>query len=492
MYSFYNLLAELVSLLKQYPSNYEPDVLTKEAEDDLSHQVTSLLNQWKSKLYNSAKNGLPSDAYDGIIEWVKEHNNYHSYRALLCTLDSYPETGLKREVSKQREKKFISLNDNREQTGICILPKVYRPPTTYVKPATKGHSEKPDVRKNANEWADNLNNRLKNVYYICTNALNGFEVANYVCNFSLGDPSTNELKIGVSPVFNQKLKNVLSYDDTICRKNESGQACRYFEINGIKVPELISDHIQKSFRIACEQHVDILMFPEMLGIDELYTLDHLDFNTKMREIVRQEQGDVPHLTLMPSMWKNSQNYVNVHLASARRLCTQYKQNKYIFPGSQGNATENLRDTPKEVSLIHVPGWGRIAIPICIDFLYPEYRDWLVKTLKADILLCPSYSPGEYNFLQSIDSNAAYGVHVVWLNSCSALRNSENGVPEFVGAACVPSVSSSSRIVRLIPECNGNCEEGCLFVITLPLNCMGESFYEERGVQVEHVSPSKPV
>ena len=150
----------------------------------------------------------------------------------------------------------------------------------------------------------------------------------------------------------------------------------------------------------------------------------------------------------------------------------------------------LIDVPKEVSLIHVPGWGRIAIPICIDFLHPEYRDWLVTTLKADILLCPSYSPGEYNFLQSLDSNAGYGAHVVWLNSCSALRNSDTGAPELVGAACAPSVSSESRIIRFIPECKGDCTTGCLFVATIPLNCMGASFYEERRVQVEHIRTPK--
>lgn len=490
MSNFFNLLAELVSSLKEYPSNYEPDMLTEEAEETLSSEVMSLLTHWKNKLSNSATFGLSFDAYSDIIAWAKARNSYYSYRALLTTLDCFPGTGLEQEVSKKREDKFFALNDNVKQTGIIILPKVYKPPTTYIRPASKDRPEETVIRKNASEWSDNLNARLNNFYYIWTDKLNGFRIGNYVCDFTFADPSTNEIRIGVAPILNLKLKDILSYDDTIRYKSENGMECQYFDILGVKAPQTILERVQECFRLACEQHVDILMFPEMLGIEDLYNLDCFNFNPVMKELSRQARGHVPYLTLMPSIWRNNQNYVNVHLSSARRLCTQYKQNKYIFPGSQGKATENLKNIPKEISLIHVPGWGRIAIPICIDFLHPEYRDWLVKTLKADILLCPSYSPGEYNFLQSLDSNAGYAVHAVWLNSCSALRNSETGAPELIGAACAPSVSSKSRIARFIPECKGDCTKGCLFVVTLPLNCMGESFYEERRVQVEHVRSLK--
>lgn len=490
MQNFFNLLAEIVSELKRYPAGYEPDMLTKEAEEALTNEVMLLLNRWKKELNNCVKNRLPSVVYDDIIAWVKSHNNYHSCRTLLCMLDSLPHTGLEENASEVREERFASLNDNVEQTGIIILPKVYRPPTTYIRPASADRSEEIATRKNANEWADNLNSRLNFIYYICTNELRGYSVANYVCNFAFDDPSVSEIKIGVAPLLNIKLDDVLSYDDNIRHQNESGIECQYFDITGVKVQDMILERVQACFRVACEKNVDILMFPEMLGIEALYNLDGYGFNPALRELSRQTRERVPHLILMPSIWKNNQNFVNVHLSSARKLCSQYKQNKYVFPGKHGKATENLIDVPKEVSLIHVPGWGRIAIPICMDFLHPEYRDWLVTTLKADILLCPSYSPGEYNFLQSLDSNAGYGTHVVWLNSCSALRDSDTGAPELIGAACAPSVSSESRITRFTPECKGDCTNGCLFVATIPLNCMGASFYEERRVQVEHIRAPK--
>ena len=490
MQNFFNLLAEIVYELKRYPAGYEPDTLTKEAEEAMTNEVMLLLRRWKNELKNCVKNRLSSAAYDDIIAWVKSHNDYHSCRTLICMLDSFPHTGLEENSSAAREVKFVSLNDNIEQTGIIILPKVYRPPTTYIKPGSVDRPEEIATRKNANEWADNLNARLNFIYYICTNELRGYSIANYVCNFVFDDPSANELKIAVAPLLNIKLPDVLSYDDNIRHENESGRECQYFEITGVKVQETILERVQACFKLACEQNVDILMFPEMLGTDDLYNLDSLGFNPALRELSRHTRDKVPHLILMPSIWRNNQNFVNVHLSSARKLCSQHKQNKYVFPGKHGKATEDLIDVPKEVSLIHVPGWGRIAIPICIDFLHPEYRDWLVTTLKVDILLCPSYSPGEYNFLQSLDSNAGYGAHVVWLNSCSALRNSDTGAPELVGAACAPSVSSESRITRFIPECKGDCTNGCLFVATIPLNCMGTSFYEERRVQVEHIRAPK--
>ena len=485
MASFFNLLAELISELKVFPTKYDSDALTPEDEEALKNDVMSLLNRWEKELNNCAKNGLLSDAYDDIIIWAKNRNDFHSYRALICMLDTLPHTGLKAEISKDRDEKFFSLNNNADQTGILILPQVHTPSTTYIKPSSKEHPAKTEPRKNANEWSDSLNARLNHIYYVCTNELNGYSIGNYVCNFSFDDPSSHEIRIGVAPLLNLKLNDVLSYSDNIRCKNESGRECQYFNVTGVKVRELILAKVHDCIKLACEQNVDILMFPEMLGIEDFYDLDPYGFNPNMKNLRGYITESAPYLTIMPSIWKDNHNFLNVYLASARKLCSQHKQHRYIFPGTHGAATENLINIPREVSLIHIPGWGRIAIPICMDFLHSEYTDWLVTTLKASILLCPSYSPSNYHFLQFLDSNTKYGTHTIWLNSCSALHNAENGAPEIVGAACSPSVSSDSRIARFIPKCNGDCSKACLFVVTIPLNCIGESIYEERLVHVKH-------
>lgn len=482
-------MAKLVQMIEEFPSDCGTDVLTEDAEGNMVAEVNSLLAQHRAAFRNSASNGLPDDTYQDILAWVDQHHDYYSLRTLLCTIDSFPGTGLDHEVNKQRETMFSSLNGNAEETGILILPKVKKPATTYLKKNSADGSEKEVARKNAFEWSDNLNERLNYVYYMCADQLNGYHVANYVYNFTFGDSKVNELRIGVAPLINTKLYDTLDYDDTICATNEAGLDCRYFNVNGVKVTPQITHQVEMSFHLACEHNVDILMFPEMLGVEELYDLDSTGFNPYLRRLSNLEQGTVPHLILMPSLWRNNQNQVLVLLDSGRKLCTQHKQYKYLFPGALGNATENLKNIPKEINLIHVPGWGRIAILICIDFLHAEYRQWLVRTMKADILLCPSYSPGEYNFLQCLDADADFGVHTVWLNSCSALHNAKTGAPELVGAVSTPSVSSQSRITRLIPTCGGDCAKGCLFVISLPLNCAGDSNYENRTAQVLHVHSS---
>lgn len=228
------------------------------------------------------------------------------------------------------------------------------------------------------------------------------------------------------------------------------------------------------------------MCPEMLGVDRLYQEDSCQFNPEIRMLSRVVASDkVPQLIIAPSMWKENRNYVNVYTASGRKLCTQYKQHRYSFPGKDGQCKEDLRGGPKEICLIHVPGWGRVVILICIDFLCADYRNLLVSKLKADLLLCPSFSPGEYNFLQSLDAASEYGAYAVWLNTCSALTKSPTEAPEIIGAACTPTVSSESRIRRFHPQCGGNCKSGCLFTVTLPLNCMGSSSYEGLHATVQH-------
>ena len=103
---------------------------------------------------------------------------------------------------------------------------------------------------------------------------------------------------------------------------------------------------------------------------------------------------------------------------------QCKQNSFEFNDKGTHYEEDLRDIPKEILLIHVPGWGRISFLICVDFLVTDYRDLLVKELRSNLILCPSYSSRTAQFLNSAGSMREFGVKFIWLNSCSALKNLE--------------------------------------------------------------------
>ena len=486
MESLYNLLAEIVLMIKSSPEDKEPQCLELSYEQELIDHVRGILNPWREVLYRAAVIGLPREAYGDILAKIREENNYYSCRILLCEIDANFLVDWEQIVTTDGAMGFASLNTNVDTTGVLILPKVSGPKTTR-RHYDEDQNEELVPRKTANEWNDNLNELLGSFYYVLKQDLGDYTLRNYVCDFAYNDTDKKELKVGLSPLWNLPSGSLLKYNDNIVDYNEAGDKCRYFGEIEINKPEEVLMRFRQSFKLACENNVDIFMCPEMLGVQNLYDIDSCGFNDEMHRLSKEEKRkNVPQLTIAPTLWKNNSNLAHVYLHSGRMLCAQYKQHKYRLNGKDGARLEHLKDAPKEICIIHVPQWGRITIPICIDFIYEAYRGLLVKILKTDILLCPSFSSGQKNFLQAIDSYAEFGVYAIWLNACSALSKCETDVPKIVGAACAPTVSSKSRIERLTPTCNGACQ-GCLFVVTIPLNCMGEEPYEDVGVTVVHIS-----
>lgn len=461
--------------------------VTQDFEDALAVEVEDMFSIYQTELTDAASDGIPDDVYNAIVLWLNEQNNYYLYRHVLCALDNKQTIGLERAISVDNHTGFNSLNDNIKQTGLLILPKVSGAKTTYVND-TKPIRTLDDlpVRKTANDLIDDINARLNNVYYVLKDELGVYTLRNYVYNPPYMNQQQTSLTIGVSPILNGTLEDVLVYDDNVRENNPAGTEYLYLDIHSVKCPDEILRRIQKCHEIACKHNVDILMFPEMLGIPDLYKLDHIGYNTFLRQLNRASSGTVPKLVIAPSLWEKGSNRVNVYSSSAKLLCNQYKQFPYTHKGRYGKCTEHLLNIPRVINIIHIPGWGRIAIPICFDFLQAKYRHSLVELLKINILLCPSCSMGEYNFLGSIDADSEYGAYSIWLNTCAALDKASNGVAEIVGAVSVPTVSTDSRITRLCPRCAGACENGCLFIISLPLNCMGSSTYEGSTATVDHI------
>lgn len=488
----FNLIAEIIAMLKSFGDDFVPEQLIQDQEESMRQKVLELLAAWEKDLEDSAINGLSSPSYCAIMDWCRSYvDNFYILRILVCELDAKVRLGWEQIVHENWGTGFESLNDNVESTDILILPNVPGPQTTYMH-YKNGHDGEgnPNPRKTADEWADNLNSRLNHFFYVRRSELNGYTVHNYIYEPPGEEPLPNELKIGAFPFINKPYQDILSYDDTIRRKDQQGNEFQYLGDIQVKDPEEILNWFRMSYHTACAQGIQILLCPEMLGVEKLYQEDQYQFNPEIRNLSRAVDNDkVPKLIVVPSLWKGNRNYTNVYTASGRKLCTQYKQHRYLFLGRNGKCYEDLQDTPKEICLIHIPGWGRIVILICIDFIYPDYRNLLVSKLKANLLLCPSFSPGKYNFLQSLDAASEYGAYAVWLNACPALTKSPSEVLEVVGAACAPTVSNESRIKRFDLQCAGNCGFGCMFMVTLPLNCMGPSPYEGQHVIVQHIVPS---
>lgn len=487
MASLFNMIAEIVKMAKRCPEDRDPPDLAEESEVQIKEAVHKLVGERKQELTGSASvtNGLSSASYCAIMKWCGEHNSYYYLRILLSELDANREFGWEDLFQKDRYDGFKALNDNYAVTGILIMPKVHGAQTTYV---SSQEGEEPGVRRTADKQADSLNNMLNHFYYVRQEDLRNYEVKNYLIRPGLSALSQEVLRVGAAPMLNAPLQDVLSYKDNVRETEADGTQRLYLDHLAVKEPEKILRRFCCGYQAACNAGVHILMYPEMLGTNTLYEMDGYQFNPLLRKLCKDAgRENPPQLILAPSMWSRNHNCVNVYLPTGQKLCTQYKQYRYHFHGKEGMCTERLLDTPREICMIHVPGWGRLVITVCIDYLKPDYRHLLVEKLKANILLCPSFSPGEYSFLQSLDSQSEYGAYTVWLNSCSALTTKNGEVPEMAGAVSVPTVSSQSRVERFVPDkCDGSCQYGCLFVSALPLNCMGTSSYEGARAMVEQV------
>lgn len=124
--------------------------------------------------------------------------------------------------------------------------------------------------------------------------------------------------------------------------------------------------------------------------------------------------------------------------------------------------EDIRPDAPEVNVLNIPWIGRIGIAVCADLLRTETMDLLVRTLHCNFIICSSYSPGKTLFSRICESSVSYGTTCIWLNTCSAPSEPEDGV----GVIAAPGQN-----ILLRPKCGGNCGEDsavCLFVTELDL------------------------
>ena len=140
---------------------------------------------------------------------------------------------------------------------------------------------------------------------------------------------------------------------------------------------------------------------------------------KFSQVARGEGLPAPFLNIGPTSWHEGKNKVHVLGESGSRLCIQQKQNAFALKEGDKTWKENLISPEPVVHILHLPGFGRIAIPICKDLLTTDYRDLLTKTLHCTLVICPSFSPGKTSFGLAAASDRDCGCYVIWRNTCSA-------------------------------------------------------------------------
>lgn len=482
---FFDLLAELIKRISALDT---PAIISDDSKEQMQNQVDSFFRlQFKEeKFFSYDTLPLTSQIVFDIIKWAEEFNNYWLYKALLERLDGM--INIDRlvnsldinNISSNDPLCFFALNSNEQQTGIVIFPKVFSPKAE--------HERKQDDevirlgRPTAKVWYNPINAFLKKCFFVTFEEFKGYKVRNIM--ISAPDDAIKEgyITIGVTPVCNIPMKEILSFNKDIQRTDNLGNVSKFFGDVSVKDPNEINERYRTAYKLACENNVHILLGPEMLGTVELnQAIEGINplYNVSSPTLMS------PLLVIPPTFWRDGKNMLNAFSQHGEFVGTQFKQHPYVY---EGEYTEDLIDTPKEILLIHIHGFGRIAFLICMDYLYTDFRDLLTRTLQADFLLCPSYSSGTSPFDTALTEPLEFGVRCVWLNSCSAVTATKEKA-DYVGIVSTPIISKDSPKQYLIPTCKGQCRKGCLFTLKIPLNCANNEpgrKHEDNKVIIEHL------
>lgn len=472
----YNIIGMLISHLQTIDSRFfmeasirdasEADAACEKAVDDFLSQHAQLL-----EVRRVLADGISKDVVDDVLGW--EHYGETMYVfTLLQRLDrlyrwesivkSSPITALEKEG-------FWSLNDNAEETGIFIIPRV--PAISDATDPTEDTGEQawdPDKRW-VTEWSKGINQELHNIYYVDEKDLevrgDKYVIRNIIMNNLVLD-NKKYIKIAASPLLRDaKLKVCYDYEKI------PGGKQQLFSVNGFENPERIHERLRAAFLQACRESVDILVFPEMLGDAQLLSPD--EEYSRMFDAFAQEAEDeglpTPFLIIGPTWWHDYSNEAHVFTNVSGRVCVQQKQFSFNDSSKPGNPREDLRDPCREVEVIHIPKLGRLTISICKDLLTDDYRDLLMRTLRSTICICPSFSPGKTKFDLQAPRDRGYGCYVLWMNTCSAYKENEP-IPAYIGLISSPVPGHSEQY--FVPRCYGRCggdSNVCLFTVKLSLD-----------------------
>lgn len=486
---FFDLCADIYVVFLKLKNRPLP-LFTDEYKQHLIRKARALLFGSENKIVRFDTIRFTKERCRDIIDICEKSDNPYFTFIVLCQLDSVVISSvLAHDYNFQSQsaaaKHFTALNGNYQETHTYILPK-FPSAETLTTGTGKSGSPMTRTRNGFDRFSDPLNNSLQNIYCVpIDETLQQYTLRNVV--LMPKSNGSNVFKIAFSPICNFPQKDILSFDYVPNPQNEDEPPDKplYFENVKIKSAEEITKRCVQSLEKACMNNADMSVFTEMFGTDDLCDTDEVGFNQIYRSLCDAYDDRTPLVILPPTRWRNCTNILSPFFQTGEKIGEQPKQYPFSLEGPKGHYQENLQNTKQEILIIHIFGIGRFAFPICIDLLHDDYIEMLISTLKVNWLICPSFSPGTRDFESKIKLCNGLGTRCIWVNSCSAL----NGVPEppdYIGLVATPVISSESTVKRITPQCNHACRGGCLFMLSIPLNCAGDSSHEDLLPQIEHL------
>ena len=239
------------------------------------------------------------------------------------------------------------------------------------------------------------------------------------------EPTDNTIKIAYSPLL---CEGKFPFDWDPVTIPQKGFLKRGFKINRLKYEDDLIRRFARDLVKASEEGAKIFFAPEMLGSDKMVD-NQAGFAYRICELIekmRKAGIDPPEFIFLPSIWKNRSNLVYVVQKDGKIVGKIAKTVPFVDPIKFGE--EDLRQVSKpELLIIHIKGMVCISAMICAQFLAEDEKncaDVLFRSIGVDLLLVPSYTPGERDFINKIGRFREYGVNVVWGNACKAIEERE--------------------------------------------------------------------
>lgn len=311
------------------------------------------------------------------------------------------------------------------ETGFVIIDNTEEDEHQPGNRAGSHHLKKKDERQPGNrDSLYHLNAKISNFRFFSTKK-SKVSIRNVIF-WPVIAPTANTIRIAYAPLlcdgeFPFKWEPV-----TISQK---GFLKRGFKINGLKYEDDLILRFERDLLKASKEGATIFFAPEMLGSDKMIgERDGFAHGILYRLIakVRNEGLKPPEIIFLPSIWKDRSNVVYAVQKDGKIVGKITKTVPFIDTKVFGE--EDLRPVRNpELLIIHIKGKACISAMICAQFLAEDkknYADVLFRSIGVDLLLVPSYTPGERDFINKIGRFREYGVNVIWGNACTAVKERE--------------------------------------------------------------------
>lgn len=306
--------------------------------------------------------------------------------------------------------------------------------------------------------AHTLNSHFKNYMIVRKEERLPFQLDMYYWNGSGlldGTTSNKKLTIAMSPIMDY------AQLETENLSTKSGNTIR---VNGLKNKEIVTQKVLNIFDYIFLKKYSFIVFTECLGTIEIV------------EEVKQRMRRHPEIctfVVLPTICEKDQNKMIV-LGPGGIECLRHNKATPFILLDEGNVGRREQlEYENHISVLITEELGMIVFPICAEFLEPGYYKAMTEIAMADMVICPSFSPGVQAFIDTMLKGSPLKLLQLYVNTCSAKEISRNRrVAEPLGMVQLPYVAQKgnqqeSPLIKMKKECEGNCVDAlCYFHISI--------------------------